>query len=458
MLPLPQYQNQSIAILGLARSGLASARALMAGGANILAWDDDEKNRTAAIAEHIPVHDLTNTDWRGIAALVLSPGIPHTLPAPHPIVTAAKNAGVKIISDIYLLRHAMPNCKIIGITGTNGKSTTTALIHHIIQGAGIPAQVGGNLGQAALSLNPLPDNGIYVLELSSYQLELIPDCRIDCGVHLNLTPDHLDRHGDMEGYRQAKKNLFAHQQSGDVAIIGIDDDYSAKTFAELAARKNIRTIPLSVGQKAEGGIYVVDGILYDATGSKAERIMDLTALPNLLGAHNWQNIAAAYAATKFQNVSREIICNLITSFPGLDHRQQNIATIGGIKFINDSKATNPDSTAKALSCFKNIYWIAGGKPKGDNLDSCAPYFGNIRHAFLIGQAAENFARILTPHLQVKISTTLHQAVQDAYAQAKIDGMQSPVILLSPACASFDQFRDFEHRGQEFARTVHALIS
>ncbi len=456
MIPLSQYQNQSIAVLGLARSGLAAARALIAGGAKILAWDDDAKNRTVAAAENIPIADLAAVDWTAIKALVLSPGIPHTLPAPHPIVMAAKNAGVKIISDIYLLRHAMPNCKIIGITGTNGKSTTTALIHHIIAGAGIPTQVGGNLGQAALGLQPLADGGIYVLELSSYQLELIPDCRIECGVHLNLTPDHLDRHGDMEGYRQAKKNLFAHQQKGDVAIIGIDDKYSAKTLGELSERRGIKTIPLSIGQKAEGGIYVMDGILYDATGGKAERILDLNTLTSLLGAHNWQNIAAAYGATKFQNVSRETICNLITSFPGLDHRQQNIATIGGIRFINDSKATNPDSAAKALQCYRPIYWIAGGKPKGDDLDACAPYFGNIQQAFLIGQAAENFARILGPHLPVKISGTLRQAVQDAYTQAKMDGMKSPVILLSPACASFDQFRDFEHRGQEFAEAVHNL--
>lgn len=457
MLPLPQYQNQTIAILGLARSGLAAARALIASGASVLAWDDDEKNRATATAEKILAHDLTTTDWSTINALMLSPGIPHTLPSPHPIVTAAKNAGVKIISDIYLLRHAKPLCPIIGITGTNGKSTTTALIHHIIQGAGLPTAIGGNFGPAALGLAALPNRGIYVLELSSYQLELMPDCRIECGVHLNLTSDHLDRHGDMEGYRQAKKNLFLHQQNGDVAIIGVDDEYSQKTFAELSERRFIRTIPLSVGRKVPGGVYVLDGILFDAIGGKAEHIMDLTTLPNLLGAHNWQNIAASYAATKFQNVSRETICHLITSFPGLAHRQQSIATIDGIKFINDSKATNPDSAAKALQCYRPIYWIAGGKPKGDDLDACAPYFGNIQYAFLIGQAAENFARILAPHLPVKISGTLRQAVQDAYTQAKLDGMKEPIILLSPACASFDQFRDYEHRGQEFTDAVHTLM-
>ncbi len=456
MIEVNLYRGKKVAVFGLARSGLSAAKSLIAGGAEILAWDDEEKNRNVAAGENIPLVDLNSADWKNISALVLSPGIPHTFPTPHPIVTAARTGGVKIISDIYLLMHTQTKAKYIGITGTNGKSTTTSLIAHILKQAGENVQVGGNLGQAALTLDPVGDGGYYVLELSSYQLELMPDCRLHAAVHLNLTPDHLDRHGDMDGYLNAKKNIFAHQQKSDAAVIGVDDAPSKKMFDEISARSTSRTFALSVGQKLERGTYVLDGILYDATPSRTEKIMDLRDAAALPGEHNWQNAAAAYAVAKFINVPRETICDLIVNFPGLAHRQQKIATIDGTVFINDSKATNPEAAAKALACYRPIYWIAGGKPKGEDLDACAPFYHNIQQAFLIGQAAEMFEKILTPHMPCKISGTLEQAIADAAAQAKLDGMHNPIVLLSPACASFDQFRDFEHRGDVFCKTVLEL--
>ncbi len=458
MIPISSFANKKIAVLGLARSGMASAQSLIAGGAHVWAWDDDAQNRERAAAEKIPVIDLSSADWREMAALVLSPGIPHTLPSPHPVAVAAKNAGVPIISDVYLLIKNMPGANFVGITGTNGKSTTTSLIAHIIGGAGKPVAAGGNLGQAALTLKPLGADGCYVLELSSYQLELIPDCRINVGVFLNLTPDHLERHGDMDGYLNAKKNMFLHQQKSDIAIIGVDDEWGKKLHTELSAAKKQKIIPVSVGTKLERGVYVLDGILYDTTSQRIEKIMDLRDAKSLPGDHNWQNAAAAYAAAKSLNVPRGTICNLIADFPGLAHRQEKVASVGNITFINDSKATNPEAAAKALSCYRPIYWIAGGKPKGEDLDACAPFYGNIQHAFLIGQAADMFARILEPHMPYKISGDLQTAVADAFAQAKRDGMNDPVVLLSPACASFDQFRDFEHRGDEFRKFVSELGS
>ncbi len=456
MIICPLYAGKNVFVLGLGRSGLSAAKSLAAGGACVAAWDDDAKNRALAKADGIKIADGTSADWAKFAAIVLSPGIPHTLPAPHPIVATAKAAGIKIISDIYLLCHTMPDAKFIGITGTNGKSTTTALAAHIIGGANLPMQVGGNLGQAAMTLNMLPPGGHYVLELSSYQTEIMPDCRMHIAAFLNLTPDHLDRHGDMEGYRRAKNHIFDHQQSSDAAIIGVDDAHCEKTWRELCGKKAQQIIPISVGRKLNDGIYVLDGILRDATSGVDVEIMDLRALENLRGAHNWQNAAFAYAIAKRAGIDRNVIAAMVQSFPGLAHRMQKIAAIGNIRFINDSKATNPDSAAKALSSYQNIYWIAGGKPKSDDLDLCAPYFKNIRGVFLIGDAAKRFGQILSPHMHVTQSAILSQAVVDAFAMAQRDGHGDAVVLLSPACASFDQFRDFEHRGDEFRNYVNAL--
>ena len=447
------FKGQKVAILGLARSGLSAAKSLIAGGAEIVAWDDDEKNREAARAENIPLADLTAIDWTGIRAMVLSPGIPHTLPAPHAAVTRAKSAGVKIISDIYLLMQTRRAATYVGITGTNGKSTTTSMIAHIIQSAQKPMEAGGNLGRAALTLEPLGADGYYVLELSSYQLELIPDCRINVAVFLNLTPDHLDRHGDMDGYLAAKRNIFNNQQKSDAAIIGVDDEWGEKLFAELSAAQKQKTVAISTSKKLDRGIYVLDNWLYDGTISRHEKIMDLSALTRLPGIHNWQNIAAGYAAAKYAGIDRDDIVRGITDFPGLAHRQQEITTIDGIRFINDSKATNAEAAAKALACYRPIYWILGGKPKTDDLDACVPLYGNVQQAFLIGQAADLFERLLSPHMPTKKCETIDRAVEDAFAQAKMDGMRGAVVLLSPACASFDQFRDFEHRGDTFRDIV-----
>jgi UDP-N-acetylmuramoylalanine--D-glutamate ligase len=455
MIVVDSFAGRKVAVLGLARTGRAAARSLAAGGAEVLAWDDNQSVREAVGGE-IPLVDLAGADWSGIPLLVLSPGIPHDHPEPHPAVARAGAAGVEIIGDIELLGRAQPAAGYVGITGTNGKSTTTALIGHILAAAGQRVEVGGNLGAAALSLAPLGCDGTYVIEASSFQLELITTLAFDVAILLNITPDHLERHGGMDGYIAAKRRIFAHRRADAVAIVGIDDSLSRDIADELRRTGPARVVPIAVGSPAPGGVYVEDGRLIDATGAEPATVLDLAAAERLPGAHNWQNAAAAYAAARSLGLPGEAAAAAIRTFPGLAHRQELVDTIDGVRFINDSKATNADAAEKALACYQAVYWIAGGLPKEGGITTLAPHFGRLRHAYLIGTATEEFAATLGSSVPFTRSGDLASAVAAAAAQARRDGVDGAVVLLSPACASYDQFAHFEARGDAFRALVAGL--
>jgi UDP-N-acetylmuramoylalanine--D-glutamate ligase len=449
------FAGRRVAILGLARSGRAAARALAAGGAHILAWDDNPGVREEVTGE-IPLYDLAGADWRHIPALVLSPGIPHRYPEPHPAVLRAREAGSEIIGDIELLGRAQPAARYVGITGTNGKSTTTALIGHILAAAGRRVEIGGNLGTPALSLAPLGSEGTYVLEASSFQLELIDSLAFGVAVLLNITPDHLDRHGGMAGYIAAKRRIFAHQGAASTAIVGIDDPICRDLCDELRRAGPAQVVPISVTERAPGGVYVDRGRLVDATGRQPIPVLDLALAERLPGSHNWQNAAAAYAAARSIGVDAEDAAGAIRSFPGLAHRQELVDTIDGVRYINDSKATNADAAEKALACYEAIYWIAGGLPKAGGIAPLAPYFRRLRHAYLIGTATEEFAATLGSSVPFTRCGDLATAMEAAAEAARREGVPGAVVLLSPACASYDQFANFEARGDAFRAFVAEL--
>ena len=458
MIVAREFAGRRIAVLGLARTGRAAARALAAGGALVVAWDDNAAVREA-VAEEFRLEDPAAVDWQRIAALVLSPGIPHRFPAPHAAVERARAAGAEIVGDIELLGRAQPHATFVGITGTNGKSTTTALVGHILAAVGKRAEVGGNLGTPALSLAPLGSDGIYVLECSSFQLELITTLGFAVALLLNITPDHLDRHGGMAGYIAAKRRIFAHRRDGATAIVGIDDAISRDIASALRREDWTRVVPVSVRAAAPGGVYVDRrGRLIDATGNAPVAVMPLAEAERLPGPHNWQNAAAAYAAARALGVSAEAAARAIRTFPGLAHRQELVATLGGVRFVNDSKATNADAADKALACYEAIYWIAGGLPKPGGIASLGPHFGRLRHAFLIGAATEEFAATLADTVPFTRCGDLATAVARAAEAAQRDAVPGAVVLLSPACASYDQFADFEARGEAFRALVRELAA
>jgi UDP-N-acetylmuramoylalanine--D-glutamate ligase len=350
-----------------------------------------------------------------------------------------------------------PDRVIAGITGTNGKSTTTALAGHLLRSAGHAAQVGGNIGFPVLDLLPNTPEDIYVLELSSYQLELTERLRCTVAVLLNLSPDHLDRHGGMAGYVRAKRRIFHNQHASDWAVLGVDDDHGRELLAELRRDRGRRLLPVAVGHEVEGGIFVIDGRLYDAIEGAPVEVADLRPVPTLQGAHNWQNAAAAYAVARTLGSAPEAAAAGLASFPGLPHRMEPVATIDGVRFVNDSKATNPDAAARALASFEEIYWIAGGRPKEGGLEPVLPWLSRVRHTFLIGEAAGDFARVLrAEEVRLTLAGDLATAVRQAAEAARREARDEPVVLLSPACASFDQFTDFEHRGDVFKRLVAEL--
>lgn len=456
MIDVFPFSGIPVAVLGLGKSGLVAARALKASGADVRAWDDSEEKRKTAAAEGIPIVDLRSADWSDIPSLVISPGIPHTYPKPHPVAARAKDAKVEIISDIELLARTQREASFIGITGTNGKSTTTALLGHVLKQAGRTVAVGGNIGTAALSLPALGQGGLYVLEMSSYQLEITFSITFDVAVLLNVTPDHLDRHGGMAGYIAAKRRIFHRQTAPRTAIIGVDDEYCRAIWQDLVRAGDQVVVPISSAGKPVDGVYAADGWLYDATRGKPERIVALDALATLPGAHNWQDAAAAYAAARVVGVDSTVIAAALKTYPGLPHRQERVGERDGVLFINDSKATNADAAEKALSCYEHIYWIAGGLAKEGGIASLTPYFDRIRHAYLIGEAADSFAQTLEGRVPYTLTRKLQLAVESAYADAVRDGHRGAVVLLSPACASFDQFRDFEARGDTFRSLVGAL--
>ena len=456
MISCEGYATKHVVVVGLGRNGLAAARALCRSGAGVLAWDDSEAAREAARAEGIPIREPGRINWAATDALILSPGIPHTFPKPHPAAMMAKHAGVPIIGDVELLATSGARASRIGITGTNGKSTTTALLGHILEQTGRDIEVGGNLGPAICDMAMLEDDGAYVLELSSYQLELCPSARFKVAILLNITPDHLARHGGLHGYVAAKKNIFRGQGRRDTAIIGVDDQPSREIYQNLKARGGRRVVPISVTAPISGGVYVQEGKLTDEMAGEPKVVMDIAELDHLPGQHNAQNIAAAYAAARMMGVDTDVIAKAIATFPGLAHRQENLGDVAGVRFVNDSKATNAEATAKALVCYGDIYWILGGQAKEGGLDGLEDLLAPVRRAFLIGEAAEEFARQLDGRVSYEMCGDLDTATRAAFAVAQSDGCTAPTVLLSPAGASFDQFKSFEHRGEAFRMIVERL--
>ena len=461
MIAVRSFADRQVAVFGLARSGLASVRSLKAGGAEVFAWDEKDALREAAKAEGAVVSPWRDWPWDKIAALVLSPGVPFTHPRPHDIVVKAKEAGVAVVGDIELLAReigseAGNHAPLITVTGTNGKSTTTALIGHILAAAGFDAQVGGNIGKPALELSPPRPKTIYVLEISSYQIDLSPGLKPDVTILTNITPDHIDRHGSMENYVAVKTRLLKQTLKSGLNVVGVDDAHGAAIFTKLTPNGGPPCVPVSVGKVLGRGVFVLDGTLYDAQSERAAKIVDLTTAEHLPGAHNWQNAALAYAATKPFAKDARVIASAIVDFPGLAHRIEEVGRIGKVRFVNDSKATNADAAERALVCFSDIFWIAGGKPKQGGIAPLAPHFSRIRKAYLIGEAANEFKATLEGKVAVEISGTLENALASAAADAARSQAVAPVVLLSPACASFDQFRDFEQRGDAFRALVAKL--
>lgn len=456
MIPVTQYAGLPVAVLGLGRAGLASACALMKGGANVWAWDDSPAARGQATIEGVPLVDLSGANMHETTTLVMSPGIPLHHPKPHPVAQQAKVAGCEIIGEVELLSRTDREATYVGITGTNGKSTTTALIGHIFDVARRRAAVGGNLGQPALDLDHQGEDGIYVLEMSSYQLDLTMSARFNVAVWLNLSPDHLDRHGGLDGYVAAKKRIFANQKIGDTAVIGIDDERSIKVFEDAKTRPGIKAVPISSSVRAKGGVFVLDGLMFDDLDGVAEMIMDVGAVATLPGAHNWQNAAAAYAAARSCGIDRATIIAAIKTYPGLPHRQEIVPGPDDILYVNDSKATNVDAAIRALESYENIYWIAGGRAKDGGFAGLEPGLKNVRHALLIGEAMDALATFLGKSVPYSKAETMDVAVRQARTLAVGQAAKRPVVLLSPACASFDQFDSFEARGDAFRDLVSTL--
>ncbi|NGM19963.1 UDP-N-acetylmuramoyl-L-alanine--D-glutamate ligase [Roseomonas stagni] len=444
------FAGERIAVVGLGKAGLPAAVRLAEWGAEVTCWDDREEGRLAAERAGFALRDPSAGPFTQ-DALLLSPGIPHLLPRPHPAAVRAREAGRPILCDVEYLflavRAAGSAARFVGITGTNGKSTTTALLHHLLLRAGRVSEVGGNLGPAALGLNMLGSEGTYTLEMSSYSLERIATVGFNVGVMLNLSPDHLDRHGSMAGYAAAKANVFARQGRDDVAVLGQDDELSTAMAGSVTAR----LVPISGLHAVPGGIWAEGSSLRDAAGE----IADLREAPALPGSHNAQNAAAAAAAAFALGLDRGGIAAGLASFPGLPHRQERVGTLRGVSFVNDSKATNADSAARALASYDRVVWIAGGMAKEGGIESLAPLFPRIARAILIGRDAPALAATLAAHgVAHEVAGTLDAALPRA-ADAAFGGA-APIVLLSPACASFDQFSGFDARGDRFRALVQAM--
>ena len=485
MIPVPGFEGRRVAVFGLGRSGITAARALQAGGAVPILWDDGVSGRMQAEAEGFVVEDLTRADWSGFAALVLSPGAPLTHPKPHWTVERAHAAGVPVIGDVELFARALDALpkdqrpRVVAITGTNGKSTTTALIGWVLKSAGLSVHIGGNIGIGVLALPaPTPD-AVYVIEVSSYQLDLTTRFAPDVAILTNISPDHLDRHGGMEGYVAAKQRIFQAHGEGRTAIVGIDEHWGKDIFDALLPRGGwatmVTTQVLMVGDGPRGGIpadqvedrlpegrarYFKAGhlVMMEATDGEltADSVMiaDLTKARSLPGRHNAQNAAFAYAAARALGVSHEAAVEGLMTFPGLAHRMEAVGRLDGVRFINDSKGTNADAARQALASYPKVFWIAGGKAKEGGIETLRDLFPHVAKAYLIGEAAEAFSVTLadTPHI---VAHTMERAVEMAAADAAKAGGEQ-VVLLSPACASFDQFPDFEVRGEAFRAAVLAL--
>jgi len=459
MIPITTFAGKTVAVFGLGRSGLLSARALAAGGADVIAFDDNEKSVAEVRDAGIKTQNLRELDWSAVAALVLAPGVPLTHPKPHWSVTLAQQAGVEVIGDIELFcrerAKAGLDCPLIAITGTNGKSTTTALTTHLLTSAGRDVQMGGNIGVAVLALEPFAARRAYVLEISSYQIDLAPSLHATVGILLNVSEDHLDRHGTMENYAAIKALLPASIEAGGTAVIGVDDRY-ARAAADRIERSGKIVVRVSVQGTLRDGYYADGSRIMRASAGKAHAAAQLSGIGSLRGQHNAQNAACAIAACAALGVDLPAIQKGLVSFPGLAHRMQQVGRKGRVLFINDSKATNADSAAKALGSFNDIYWIAGGKPKTGGITGLAEFFPRIRKAYLIGEAAKEFAGTLDGKVPNEIDGVLSAAIDAAARDAEASDAKEPVVLLSPACASFDQYPNFEVRGKAFADIVLAI--
>ncbi|WP_333833653.1 UDP-N-acetylmuramoyl-L-alanine--D-glutamate ligase [Rubrimonas sp.] len=460
MIPVRGYAGKRVGVLGLGRSGLAAARALAAGQATPVCWDDGEAARARAEAEGFAVEDLTRErPWADIPALIVAPGVPHLHPAAHPAILRAQAAGAVIDNEVGLFFRGLgmsdAQIRIVAVTGSNGKSTTTALIAHILRESGRPVQLGGNIGRAVLDLDPPADGETFALELSSYQIELARALAPDVAVFLNLSPDHLDRHGGMGGYFAAKRRLF-ELGAPSRCVVGVDDPHGR--FLAASLRDDPETgdpvTEISAASRLRGrgwSVFLNRHHLTEWRRGAQAAAFDLRAAPALIGAHNAQNACAAWAACRALGLGPKAIEKGLASFPGLPHRLQRVAEKDGVLFVNDSKATNADAAEKALTAFERVRWIAGGRPKEGGIEALRPHFGRVAKAYLIGEAASAFAATLgdAPHA---LCGDLDAAVRMAAAEA----LPGEAVLLSPACASFDQFADFEARGEAFVRLARQL--
>ena len=445
------FAGERVLVVGLGRAGLPAALRLAGWGAEVSVWDDGAEARAAAEAAGLALADPAAGGPFRWDALLLSPGIPHRLPRAHPAAKAARAAGAPILCDVEWLWRAVrasgSKARFVGITGTNGKSTTTALTDHLLRAAGRRSAAGGNLGPAALSMDLFDDAGTYVLEMSSYMLERTVSVRFDTAVMLNLSPDHLDRHGDMDGYAAAKARIFARQRPEDLAVLGMDDERSRAMRGAVTGRFR----PVSGVSPQPGGVWAEGGVLRDDGGI----ILDLADAPALPGSHNAQNAAAAAVCALDAGLSRAQVAAGLAGFPGLPHRQEQVGEAGGVVFVNDSKATNADSAARALSSYARVVWIAGGMAKEGGIEGLAPLFPRVARAFLIGRDAPALAETLAAHgVPHEVAGTLDAAVPAAAAAARAGA--APVVLLSPACASWDQFTGFDQRGDRFRALVGQL--
>jgi UDP-N-acetylmuramoylalanine--D-glutamate ligase len=463
MIAVRSFQGRKVALFGLGGSGLSTARALAAGGAEIAAWDDNEEARARARAAGIAVIDLAAADWRDFASLVLAPGVPLTHPKPHWTAERARSAGIEIIGDIELFcreRNARaPSARFVAITGANGKSTTTALLAHILRETGCNVQMGGNIGVPILELAPPSEDAIHVIECSSFQIDLAPSLNPSIGALLNITPDHLDRHGTLENYAAIKERLVAQ---ADVALIGIDDEPCraiAKRLKERqAASGHPQVVTISAAPSATSDVFVENRKIYPHDRQSVSGLGDLASAPALRGAHNGQNAAFACAAARALGLSPAQMQQGLLNFPGLPHRMEQVGRLDRVLFVNDSKATNADAAEKALISFSDIFWICGGKAKEGGIESLRPLFPRIAKAYLIGAASDEFARTLEGSVPFERCATLDVASAAAARDAQASVAAEPVVLLSPACASYDQFANFEQRGDRFRTLVAQWIA
>jgi len=459
MIPVTSFAGKTVAVFGLGGSGLASCHALKAGGAEVIAGDDGEERLAEAAKAGFVTADLRNESWSRFSALVLTPGAPLTHPAPHWTVFLARQAGVEVIGDIELFcrerqRHA-PDAPFVAITGTNGKSTTTALLAHLTRVAGYDTQMGGNIGTAILSLEPPRKGRVHVIEMSSYQIDLTPSLDPNVGILLNVSEDHIDRHGTLAHYAAVKERLVAGVPPQGTAIVGVDDGWS-RAAADRIEQAGKRVVRVSVRNPLPDGIYVDHETIWRASGGARSEVARIGGIGSLRGLHNAQNAACAAACAIALGISGEVLQKALRSFPGLAHRMEQVGRRNHVLFVNDSKGTNADAAARALSSFSDIFWIAGGKPKLGGITSLAEYFPRIRKAYLIGEAAPEFAATLGTSVPHEISQTLEVAVEHAARDAEASQLADPAVLLSPACASFDQYRNFEIRGTRFRDLVNAL--